>query len=81
MLICRYLCDSSGLNQASHILLRGVPTTATSGDLRRAVMLAGVKGVTEGEFTCILKSVLKLKYFCWQCLSFISGLHLLVKLF
>jgi len=35
------------LSKASHILLKGVPTTATSGDLRRAVMLAGVQGITE----------------------------------
>ncbi|KAF8803490.1 hypothetical protein BYT27DRAFT_6726275 [Phlegmacium glaucopus] len=38
---------SATLSHASHILLKGVPTTATSGDLRRAVMLAGVQGITE----------------------------------
>jgi len=31
----------------SHLLIRGLPITATSGDLRRAVMLAGVVGVTD----------------------------------
>ena len=43
-----YLYALSDMNKASHILLRGVPITATSGDLRRAVMLAGVLGVTHG---------------------------------
>jgi len=40
---------SRGLTQASHILLRGLPTSATSGDLRRAVMLAGVQGVIDAS--------------------------------
>ena len=44
-----YLCDLSGLSQASQILLRGLPTTVTSGDLRRAVLLAGLIGVTDGQ--------------------------------
>lgn len=46
-----YLCDLSGITQASHILLNGLPKTATSGDLRRAVTLADVQGVTEGGLT------------------------------
>jgi len=38
---------SKSLIRASHILLRGLPKTATSGDLRRAVALAGIQGVTD----------------------------------
>jgi hypothetical protein len=37
------------LNHATHILLRGLPLTATSADVRRAVMSANMKGVAEGE--------------------------------
>jgi hypothetical protein len=37
------------LSHATHILLRGLPLTATSGDVRRAVMNANMKGVAEGE--------------------------------
>ena len=48
-----YLCDLPVIEQASHILLRGLPATATSGDVRRAVMLAGVLGVTDSELGCI----------------------------
>jgi hypothetical protein len=48
-----YICDLSDLSRlASHILLKGIPTTATSGDVRRAVMLAGLQGVTKGELAC-----------------------------
>lgn len=43
----------SGLIRASHILLKGLPKTATSGDLRRAVALAGIQGVTDGELARI----------------------------
>ena len=53
MLNLRYLCDSSELSLASHILLKGLPKTATSGDLRRAVSLAGVQGITDGELVRI----------------------------
>jgi len=35
------------LSLASHILLKGLPKTATSGDLRRAVSLAGIQGITD----------------------------------
>ena len=48
-----YLCVLLEANQASHILLRGVPLSATSGDLRRAVLLAGLLGVTQGELARI----------------------------
>ena len=37
------------LSHATHILLRGLPLTATSADVRRAVMSANMKGVAEGE--------------------------------
>lgn len=43
-----YLCDLGG-QRARHIILKGLPLSVTSGDLRRAVMLAGLQGVTDSE--------------------------------
>lgn len=37
------------LRDATHIMLRGVPTATTAGDLKRALLQADVKGVAGGE--------------------------------
>lgn len=45
-----YLCDLSGLSQ---VFLKGLPISVTSGDVRRAIKLAGLVGVTDGELARI----------------------------
>ena len=73
--------DLLGIIEASHILLKGLPRTATSGDLRRAVMLAGLQGVTKGKLAHT-KPLLKVEiYFFVKYLLFTSGSHLLGKPF